>query len=290
MKRLAGILAVAALLFTAVAVLKRRAPHEPDHADTTTMSIEDRARMGRFWATYRRATDFRIAGQSAEAAAAYAEALALNPGHQDALYYVGNMDFELGDFVGAERAWRRLVEVDPSNARGHSQLGMLYSCVGEPALLDLARATEEFQRALEINQEETGPLLHLGEVALVQGDLERARAYFDAVVGSNYSSVAAHVYMAYLAWKTGAADQAAALLAAAVDHARAAPPAAGVPGEGDTRTGRAPLATASATCRPMRARMADLARPADAVARGADSLYRALDSLLQEARRTLPRQ
>jgi hypothetical protein len=49
------------------------------------------------------------------------------------------------------------------------------------------------------------------------------------------------------------------------------------------------MVTASAICRPMRARMADLARPEDEVVRGADSLYRRLDSLLQAARRTLPR-
>jgi len=288
MRWLAGVLVVAALLFTAVTVLKRRGSDIPD-ADTAAIATGERARLERFWAAYRRATDLRIAGKAAAAATAYGEALALDPEHQDALYYLGSMDFDLGDLAGAERAWRRLVEVDPSNARGHSQLGVLYSCVGRPGVLDLDRASGEFQRALEINREETGPLMHLGEVALLRGDLKQARRDFDAVVGSNYTSVAAHVYLAYIAWKTGAADEAAAVLAAAAGHARAAGPAEGVPGEGDTRTGRSPLVTSSAGCRPMRVPTADLARPADEVARKADSLFRALDALLRDVRRSLPR-
>lgn len=288
MKWIARALVVAALLFVAVTVLKRQAADESDRADSTAISVEARARVRQFWQTYRRATDLRIAGRPAEAAEAYAEALALVPGHEDALYYLGSMDFELGDLAGAERAWHRLVAVDPSNGRGHSQLGMLYSCFGKPALLDLGRAAGEFQRALAINREQTGPLLDLGEIALVQGDLAQARSYFDSVVGSNYTSVAAHAYRAYLAWKAGAASQAAALLATAAGHARANAPVAALPGEGDTRKGRAPMTTASAICRPMRVKVADLARPGDEIARGAEARYRELDSLLRDVRRSLP--
>lgn len=290
MKWIAGSLVVAALLFAAVAVMKRRASDAFDQGDSTTISVEDRARMRQFWETYRRATDLRIAGRWADAAEVYATALTLHPGHQDALYYLGSMDFQLGDLAGAERAWRRLVTVDSSNARGHSQLGMLYSCVGKPAFLDLGRAAGEFQRALEINREQTGPLLDLGEIALVQGDLAQARSYFDSVVGSDYSSVAAHAYQAYIAWKSGATREAAALLVTAAGHAGSDPPVAAVPGEGDTRGGRAPMVTASMICRPMRVRMSDLARPGDEVARGADSLYREVDSILQDIRRSLPAQ
>jgi tetratricopeptide (TPR) repeat protein len=246
--------------------------------------------VGRFWETYRRATDLRIAGQPAEAAAAYAEALTLVPEHQDALYYLGSMDFELGDLPGAEQAWRRLVAVDPSNARGHSRLGTLYSCIGAPALLDLARASAEFERALAINREETGPLLQLGEIALLRDDPAGARSWFEKVVGSHVSSVEAHFYLGYLAWQEGASDRAAELLAAAVRHAQPTEPPKGVLGEGDTRAGTGPLIAHPDRCRPMRATASDLAGlDADAVAGRGGTIYRELGAVLEDVRRSLPR-
>jgi tetratricopeptide (TPR) repeat protein len=286
-RKVAGAVVGIAVLVAAVTLLRQQPAGEPGAVESASTSLEDRERLQRFWDTYREATALRIAGRPQEAAAAYRQALALNPDHQDALYYLGSMDFDGGDLAAAEQAWRRLVAVDPTNARGHSQLGLLYSCVGAPAFVQLDRAAVEFERALAINREETGPLLHLGEIALLRGDLEQARSYFDAVVGSNYTSVTAYVYKAYLAWKAGIPDQAATLLATAARHARDAAPAA-VPGEGDTRRGRAPMVTASATCRPTRVGMAGLARSEAEVARGADSLYRALDSLLDTGRRALP--
>jgi hypothetical protein len=288
-KRIAGFLLVVGVLFAVVGVLKSRPAHAPDMVDSTGISAGDRDRIRRFWETYRRATDHRVAGRSGEAEREYTQALALNPEHQDALYYLGSMHFDLGNLAAAERAWRRLVEIDPTNGRGHSQLGMLYSCVGAPASLQLASATVEFQRALSINREETGPLLHLGEIALLQGELARARSYFDSVIGSNYSSVEAHYYEGYLAWKTGASQRAAELLATAVRYARPSTPTGGVPGEGDTRAGQGPMVTIPTNCRPMRARMEDLrALDDDDVPRRVDHMYRELDDLLRDVRLRLP--
>jgi tetratricopeptide (TPR) repeat protein len=200
------------------------------------------------------------------------------------------VEFDLGRPAEAERAWRRLVEVDPSNARGHAQLGVLYSCVGEPAFLDLERAAAEFERSLEINREETGPLLHLGEIALLQGDLAQARSWFDKVVGSNFSSVEALFYQGYLAWRAGASDRAARLLGTAAGHARPVEPPKGVPGEGDTRTGRGPMVSDPARCRPMRAAAGGLAAlDPDTVTRRVGPIYREFDAVLEDARRRLRR-
>ncbi|MDH3497205.1 MAG: tetratricopeptide repeat protein [Gemmatimonadota bacterium] len=282
MRWIAGFLVVVVLLFAVVTLLKRGPRDAPEDTETSQISTEDRERVQQFWETYRQATDHRIAGRLGDAREAYTRALALNPGHQDALYYLGNMAFDLGNLPEAERAWRRLVEVDPSNARGHSQLGTLYSCVAAPTFLNLESAAAEFARALEINREETGPLLHLGEIALLRGDLELARSWFEKVTGSNYTSVEAHFYRGYLAWKAGALRRATELLAAAVGFARPAAPAEGVAGEGDTRAGRRPMvAEPAAGCRPMRVRVEDLRALDDTdLPRGMDSVYRALDGLL----------
>lgn len=288
MKRVVGFVMAVVVLFAAVTVLKRGSSEPAGAVDSAGMSAGDRDRIRRFWETYRQATEHRIAGRAAAAAEAYTGALALNPGHQDALYYLGNMHFDLGDLAAAERAWRRLVEIDPTSARAHSQLGTLYFCVGEDQPLQPERAAAEFQRSLAINREETGPLLHLGEIALVRGDLEDARYYFDAIVGSNPSSAEAHFYKGYLAWKAGALDRAVELLAAASRHARPAAPPEGVPGEGDTRAGAAPMVSIPARCRAMRARVHDVLASEDDVARRVGPIYREFDELLSDVRRKLP--
>jgi tetratricopeptide (TPR) repeat protein len=288
MKRVAGFLIAVGVLFAAVTFLKSDSSETPADADSAEISVEDRDRIQRFWATYRRATDLRIAGHTEEAAEEYVRALALNPEHQDALYYVGNMEFELGNLAGAEQAWRRLVAIDPTSARAHSQLGTLYFCVGDENLLQPERATAEFERAAAINREETGPLLSLGEIALVQGNLENALYYFDAVIGSNYSSVEAHFYKGYIAWKSGAPEQALELLAAAVHHARPAAPSGDVPGEGDTRAGAAPMVRTPTRCVGMRARTNELAGLGDDVTRSFGRVYREFDEVVQDVRSKLP--
>jgi Flp pilus assembly protein TadD len=253
-------------------------------------SADERERVRRFWQLYRQATDLRIAGRTADAAEAYSRALALNAEHQDALYYQGSVEFDLGHLGEAERAWRRLVAVDPSNARGHSQLGVLYSCVGQPGLLHLDSAIAEFTRAHEINREESGPLLHLGEIALLQGDLAQARSLFDKVAASNVSGVEAPFYLGYLTWKAGAPDRAAQLLAVAAARAQPTRQVRAVPGEGDTRAGTGPMVTSTVRCQPMRPVLGDFAKLDSAAAAGrAAPIYRGLDALLEGARGTLRR-
>ncbi len=288
MKRLAVFVAVVAALFAVVTVLKNRSPELSTGDGTTALSAAERERVLRFWETYRQATEHRIAGRAAEAIEAYTSALALNPEHHDALYYLGNLEFDLGNVRAAERAWQRLIEIEPTSARAHSQLGTLYFCVGENQALRPERAGAEFRRAAAINREETGPLLSLGEIALVEGDLEDALYYLDAVIGSNYTSVEAHFYKGYIAWRSGAAEQALELLAAAVAHARPAAPKADAPGEGDTRAGIAPMVRAPSRCGALRTRVAELTDLDGDVTGQVESTYRSFDGLLRQVRTTLP--
>jgi len=100
----------AAFLFLSVA--KRRGPDGTPNRPTATLDTADRQRIQQFWDRYREATTLRIEGKIADAAQAYVRALELNPSHEDALYYLGNMQFELGESAEAERAWLRLIEVN----------------------------------------------------------------------------------------------------------------------------------------------------------------------------------
>jgi tetratricopeptide (TPR) repeat protein len=283
-----GFLVVVAGLFALVTLGKRTGSDTAGSTSASTVSQDERDRVQRFWATYRRATQRRIAGDVQAAADAYIDALRLNPTHHDALYYLGNMEFELGNSAAAEEAWLTLVQLDPTSARAHSQLGTLHFCIGDDQPLQPDRATAEFERAAAINREETGPLLSLGEIALVSGKLDSAGAYFDAVIGSNFTSVHAHFYQGYLAWASGSANEAAELLRAAAHHARPAAPSADTPGEGDTRGGLQPMVRETARCGALRAPADALGAPDVDADPDASAVYGAFDTLLRDVRTRLP--
>jgi tetratricopeptide (TPR) repeat protein len=243
-------------------------------------AASDRASVERFWALMREATTQRIAGQRAAALATYQRALVLNPRHGDALYYAGSMQLALGAYADAAATWRRQIEADPSSARAQSQMGALFLCLDAGAPLRPDSAEVYFRRAHEINKEETGPLLHLGESALVRGDLAKARQSFEAVLSTHAASARAHFYAGYLALKRG--DEAAA--AREFARAQALPAAVAVAGatnEGDTKNG-APMRAQGQPCDALRALSEE--RATGDMPRAMRERYRRLDSLLTAAR------
>lgn len=252
----------------------RPEPQSEEAGLADSAAVLGQERLRRLWELYRRATAARMAGEIEEAVALYEAALELNGTHEDALYYLGNVQFELGQFLEAERAWRRLVEVNPVSSRAHVQLGVLYACRARPARFDPVAARAEFRRALEINQEETGPLLRLGELALLAGDQGSARQQLSAVVRTNPRSAEAYFLLGYIAWVDGQRREAAARLREAVRAAHPPEAVAGIPGEGDTRSA-APLGRRPSPCPSLAPDAAVLGRlPEETVVAVMDSLYR----------------
>jgi tetratricopeptide (TPR) repeat protein len=195
------------------------------------------------------------------------------------------MELELGRYDAAHSAWTRLVQVNPGSARAHSRLGDLYSCMDPGAPRDLAKAEAEFRRALELNREETGPLLRLGEVALMRGNLAGAVSHLDAVLGSHSRSVEAHFLKGYVAWKQAQPDSAAALFREAVALARSAPPIQALPGEGDTKRGLAPALAPTSRCRIFQAQIEKLfSVDSGSLATQMTELYQQLDGRLAQSR------
>jgi len=131
--------------------------------------------------------------------------------------------------------WRKSIPT----ARAHLQLGNLYLNFERKEFFNLDNAEAEFQKALQINQEETGPVLLLGHIALLRGDLPNAQHFFDAVIATNFKSVEAHFLNGYVAWKTGNISKAKKLFSAAIKFSQADKPVKGVMSEGDTKSGRA---------------------------------------------------
>jgi len=283
-----AVYATASMLLLVVAVARLTRDSTDDGAPSAAAgsgSVPD-ARVRAFWEAYREATRRRTTGDLEGAAKAYARALELNPQHEDALYYLGNVSLELGRFPEAAAAWERVVQVNPRSSRAHSRLGDLHVCVEPGAPVDLARAEAEFRRALDINQEETGPLLHLAEIALARDRWAAAKGFLDAVIRTNGESVEAHVLKGYAAWRRDDLREAAALFARAVELARPREPALGGPGEGDTRRGMAPLVSRPARCGALRSAVTDLAAFSGFDSRARmDAHYRRLGLVLEELRR-----
>ncbi len=239
----------------------------------------DRASVEKFWALMREATTQRIDGSYAAALATYQRALALDPRHGDALYYLGSTHLALGEYAAAA-AWRRLIAVDAHSARAQSQMGALFLCLDPGAPLNPDSADAYFRRAHEINKEETGPVLRLGESALVRGDLAKARQFFGTVLATHAGSAPAHFYLGYLSLKGG--DEAAA--AREFAQAQAMPVAAAVAGatnEGDTKGG-VPMRNRLLHCDALR-ELAEARAPGDARTAMREP-YRRLDALLATAR------
>ncbi len=221
-----------------VAVLVLACGSEVDDRHAAQIVDSARSDVVRFWESYRRATRLRLADSADAAIEALTEALAIDSGHEDALYYLGHLQFAADRFGEAESAWLRLVAVNPHSARGALQLGLLYACPDRREFFRPADARARLTRALAINQEETGPPLRLGLLDVVERHDAAARQRFEAVLRSHPESREAHVFSAFVAWRAGHDSLAGHHVVAARRADTDRPPPAGVRGEGDTRSGQ----------------------------------------------------
>jgi len=191
----------------------------------------------RFWELHRRAQDLFAQGSWEEAAAVFAEMTALEPRHEDALYYRGNSLLELERLAEAGECWERLVRVNPSSSRAWIQLGILHTLPAAGALFDLDAAANAFETAHRINPEESRPLTLWGEVDVAQGRIAAARANLEAAHRMNPRATTALYLDGYIAWKRGDTGRAQELLERAIASLEKTLPLPGIPGEGDTRAG-----------------------------------------------------
>jgi hypothetical protein len=200
----------------------------------------------RFFELLDRAGALRVGGDFAGAEPLYRQLLELWPDHEDSLYYLGNCLVELHREREALSRFETLARVDPRSNRCFMQIGRLRLPGGDPTLDDLDLAERAFATSLAINQEESGPLVQLGAVALLRGDLPLADERLRQASVLNAKSVEARYLRARVKWAQGERDAARLLLREAQAIARAAPPPVAVVGEGDTKKGGALLAETAA--------------------------------------------
>jgi tetratricopeptide (TPR) repeat protein len=196
----------------------------------------DRQRQVAFWETQRAAVQaMKRDGDIPRAARLFEEALALQPDHEDSLYYLGQCLAALGDRKRALQSFQELTRVNPSSHRGWRQWAMLRAAGAESAA-ELAEAAAALQRALEINPEETGALLTLAQVEILQGRLDSAEQRLEWACRSNPRAVGGFFLLGYLAWLRGDSAQAGQQLQAALEARGPEWKPEGTVAEGDVRT------------------------------------------------------
>lgn len=220
------------LAFAVITYLKHQSPGDRPPAAQQSARIAHRDSVTKFWAVYREATEYRIRGELEQAARKYTEALSLNDRHEDALYYGGNVYYQLGRFQDAKRAWARLIQVNPLSTRAYIELGDLYLTEE----YNLEEAKPLYLRAFQISQEETGPLIRLARVAVLVGNLPQAEQYYQDILRA-YSNREAYLLTGYIAWRTGAEQKAFDLFGKSVNYTASSSSKHAVSNEGDTKTG-----------------------------------------------------
>jgi enediyne biosynthesis protein E4 len=172
----------------------------------------DRDRLRQFWAKQRAAMDaLKMAEDIPLAIRLLREALQLDPSHQDSLYYLGQCLARQGDISGALAQFDEIIRLNSQSHRGFQQAGFLRAAHAS-SFGELAAAEELLERAHAINSHETGALLILGEISLLQKKEEAAERRLFATGRTNPRATGAFFLRAYLAWRQGRETESISLL------------------------------------------------------------------------------
>lgn len=195
----------------------------------------DRKRLQEFWRVQRAAMNaMKVDGDLERASELFEQALALEPDHTDSRYYLGNLLFALGDAERGLEVLDALRRHDPASQRAHKQWGVLRAITAADAA-GLAEAQSALERALEINPEETGSLLALGEIAILRGNTKEALERLEWACRTNPRAVGGFYLRAYIVWKGGDAAASVALLRSALSARGPEWKPQGAAAEGDVR-------------------------------------------------------
>jgi enediyne biosynthesis protein E4 len=203
---------------------RRGPPSRPGSAEAPALSA--RETTTRFWASHRAAMDaLKIDSHYGAAIPLFREALSYDPEHEDAIYYLGSSLVAVGETDAGLAQFDRLIRLNPLSHRALKRWGVVRATTAR-STRDVEDARAMLLRALDVNQEETGALLALGEVALLSGDYAEAERQLALVCQANEQSVAGFFLRGFIAWRQEQAPATRALLGIAAE-ARAA---GGLPG------------------------------------------------------------
>jgi tetratricopeptide (TPR) repeat protein/protein involved in polysaccharide export with SLBB domain len=126
---------------------------------------------------YREGTRYAVAGRLDEAAAAFEQAVRLDPKNGDAYFSLGNVYSEQGRWDDAVAAYEKAVALRKKDGEAHNNLGVALGRRGE-----YERAAAAFERAIEIFPDWAEPRFHLSQVYKKLGrDVAGQVAYAEAL-------------------------------------------------------------------------------------------------------------
>ncbi|MDH3524388.1 MAG: FG-GAP-like repeat-containing protein [Acidobacteriota bacterium] len=197
--------------------------------------LSRRERVTAFWELQRAAMDaVKIEGDLPKAIGLFVQALELNPDHEDSRYYLANCLAAVGDPSGALAQLEKLTERNPMSHRGYRRWAQVRA-MNASGRDDLEAAVEALERALELNPEETGSLISLGEVDLMLGDDAGAEERLEWACRSNPRAVGGFFLRAYISWRRGDGAESVRLLEAAREARGSEWKPEGAAAEGDVK-------------------------------------------------------
>ncbi len=165
--------------------------------------LSEREKKARFWELQRAAMDAVKRDEDPQTAIPlFRQALALDPGHEDARYYLANCLAAQSLLEEAIEELETLQRLQPQSHRAFKRAGTLRALAATKED-GLVRAEQEIRRALELNPEATGALLMLGEIELLQGRVRTADETFENACRTNPRAVGGFFLRGYIAWKNG---------------------------------------------------------------------------------------
>ena len=177
----------------------------------------DKAGLVQFWAKQHAAMDaMKRERNFAKAVQLFREALAMNPQHEDSHYYLANCLATLGDIPSAIVELDALARINPQNHRAFQRKGELLAASAS-SRSQLEPARQALNAALNLNSEETGTLVLLGQVSLAEGSFGKAEQDFAHACLANPHAANAWFLRGYMAWKKRDLRQASAMLASALE-------------------------------------------------------------------------
>ncbi len=199
--------------------------------------VKEKAALRKFWDLHDRAHGLYAAGDFAQAEGIYRQVLRLDPRHPASLYNLAYIQFRLGRGEESLALLKTLLEVDPHETKALLLEAIVLSTPRPGSPFDPKRAMAILERALKLNSEESGPFLLQGRAALLAGDSAKAAERLDLAIRSNPLASEAMNLLGVLALRRGDPNDASKHFERALKAAQGAPPAAGLPGEGDTVRG-----------------------------------------------------
>jgi len=139
---------------------------------------------------------------------------ASNPSHPNAWNELGFVDFNLGKYDQAERAFRKQIEVNPATKLAYNNLGRVFLI---RKMYD--EALTFFNKQLEINPDDRYAHGNIGVVYEAKGDFAKAATELEAGIAVNQKYAVLRVALANAYAHLGEMDKSKATLEAAVSMA-----------------------------------------------------------------------